>query len=97
MTKLKNLWRVPAAAVMLILALGGCWHAPRVLLPVGTCVVDDEKGMRPVACGEAHTHKVIAIAPRPEDCPGETSVYSSPADPDEGTITECFRGDNATR
>jgi hypothetical protein len=94
---MKNLWRVLAAAVMLSLALGGCWHAQRVLLPVGTCVVSNEKATTPVACDEAHTHKVIAIAPRPEDCPRETSMYSTPADPDEGTITECFRGDTATK
>jgi hypothetical protein len=63
------------------------------VLAVGTCVVSDDTATRPVACGEAHTHKVIAIAARPEECPRETDMFSQPADPDHGTATECFQAD----
>ena len=78
-------WRALAAAVVLILLLGGCSHpAQPDLLAVGTCVLSDENGTKPVACGEAHTHKVIAIALRPEDCPRETDMFAQPADPDRG-------------
>ena len=86
------------AAVVLSLPLGGCWHAAqRNLLAVGTCVVSDEMGTKPVACGEAHTHRVIAIALRPEDCPRETDMFAQPADPDQGTTTECFQKDVARK
>lgn len=83
-----------AATVALGLLLGGCGLAPqRELLAVGTCVVSDARGTNPVPCDQAHTHKVIAIAATPEDCPPETVMGSSPADPDDGTITECFAAD----
>jgi hypothetical protein len=86
--------RVLAAAAALILLLGGCSPAGRRdVLAVGTCVVSDGDGTTPVACGEAHTHKVIAIAARPEGCPSETDMFAQPADPDDGTTTECFRRD----
>ena len=95
---MKHLWRVLAAAVVLTLPLAGCGHpGTRELLAVGTCVVEDEKGTTPVACGEAHTHKVIAIAPTPEDCPPETSMAATPADPQDGTTTECFQSDTGTK
>jgi hypothetical protein len=91
-------WKALAAAVVLALPLGGCQHVgQRDLLAVGTCVVENDKGTTPVACGEAHTHKVIAIAPTPEDCPRETDMFASPADPDQATITECFQKDAATK
>jgi hypothetical protein len=87
-------WRALAVAVVLSLPIAGCRQAgQRDLLAVGTCVVSDEQGTRPVGCGEAHTHRVIAIAPRPEDCPSETTMASTPADPDDGTVTECFQSD----
>jgi hypothetical protein len=91
-------WRVLAAAAALILLLGGCWPAgQRDVLAVGTCVVSDENGTTPVACGEAHTHKVIAVAARPEECPRETDMFAQPADPDDGTTTECFQTDATTK
>jgi hypothetical protein len=91
-------WKALAAVVVLTLLLGGCQHvAQRDLLAVGPCVVEDDKGTTPVACGEAHTHKVIAIAPRPQACPRETDMFAQPADPDQGTTTECFQKDAATK
>ncbi len=91
-------WKALAAGVALSLSIGGCWHAgQRDVLAVGTCVVSDEKGTTPVACNEVHTHKVIAIAPRPEDCPSETDMFAQPADPDQGATTECFQMDVAAR
>ncbi len=90
-------WKAVAAAALL-LALGGCAHrVPPEPLAVGTCVVSDHQGDRPVPCGEPHTHKVIAVAPRGEDCPRETVMFSSPADPDLGTTTTCFVADTATK
>jgi hypothetical protein len=91
-------WKALAAVVVLAFPLGGCQHAARrELLAVGTCVVEDDTGTIAVACGEAHTHKVIAIAPRPEDCPRDTVMFAQPADPDLGTTTECFQTDAATK
>jgi hypothetical protein len=91
-------WRSLAALVVLSVLLGGCWHAEqRDLLAVGTCVVSDEQGTTPVACSEPHTHRLIAIAPRPEDCPSETDMFAQPADAGQGTVTECFQRDAATR
>lgn len=90
-------WKAPAIVVVLTLSLGGCQHvAQRDVLAVGTCVVSDDTGTTPVACSEAHTHKLIAVAPRPEDCPRETDMFAQPADPDQGTTTECFQKDAAT-
>ena len=91
-------WRALAAAVGLTLVLGGCSNPVQpAVLAVGTCVVSDDNGTTPVACGEAHTHKVIAIAARPEECPRETDMFSQPADPDQGATTECFQADATTK
>ena len=65
---------------LLSLSIGGCWHAGQrdvgwLSAPV---VVSDENGTTPVACNEVHTHKVIAVAPRPEDCPSETDMFAQP-------------------
>jgi hypothetical protein len=80
------------AVTVLVLLLGGCrGGAPPDPLPVGTCVRVDDGGTTAVACAEPHTHKVIAIAPRAEECPRETNMYSQPADPDHGTTTTCFQ------
>ena len=90
-------WK-PVAVAMLLLAVGGCAHrVPPDTLAVGTCIVSDDQGDRPVPCDKPHTHKVIAVAPRAEDCPGETVMFSSPADPDLGTTTTCFVADTATK
>ena len=89
-------WKAVAAATLL-LVLGGCAHrVPPDTLAVGACIISDDQGDRPVACDEPHTHKVIAVAPRPEDCPRETVMFSSHADPDLGTTTTCFVADTAT-
>lgn len=89
-------WRALTAA--LILALGGCSHpAQPDVFAVGTCVVSNGNGTKPVACDEAHTHKLIALAARPEECPRETDMFASPADPDDGTTTQCFQIDTATK
>jgi hypothetical protein len=86
------------AAAALVLVIGGCSHPAQVDLPaVGTCVVSDDQGERRVPCDEEHTHKVIAIAPRPEDCPRDTAMYASPADPDDGTTTACYKRDSVRR
>jgi len=90
-------WSALVAAA-LILALGGCSHPVQpAVLAVGTCVVSDDSGTKPVACGEAHTHKLVAIAARPEECPPETDLFSQPADPDAGTTTQCFKVNTAAR
>lgn len=87
-----SLRSVVVAAVAVSLAIGGCQpFAKRGLLAVGTCVVVDDHGTTPVACSEAHTHTVIAIAAKPEDCPHETDMFAMPADPHDGTTTECFQ------
>lgn len=89
-------WRLAVVGGMVLaLPLGGCEHGfgERDLLPVGTCVrVSDEVDVA-VPCTEPHTHKVIAIAPRAEACPGETVIYESPADPNDGTVTVCYSAD----
>jgi hypothetical protein len=91
---------VAAAAIVLALALGGCRgigrHEP---LPVGTCVrVADAGGTAIVPCAEPHTHRVTAtVAGAGEACPRDTVMYSSPADPDDGSMTTCFRADAAAR
>ena len=90
-------WKALVAVVVLALPLGGCHVGQRDVLAVGTCVVSGDRGTTPVACGEPHTHKVIAIAPRPEDCPRETDMFAQPADPGQGTTTECFQKDAATK
>jgi hypothetical protein len=85
--------RVVAAVLVLALPLAGCqrpFDSARDLLPVGTCVQVSDQGEVVVPCAEPHTHKVIAIAPRAEECPGETTIYASPADPHDGTVTACY-------
>lgn len=92
-----RLWKAVAAATLLV-ALGGCSNrVPPDTLAVGACIVSDDQGDRPVPCGQPHTHKVIAVAPRPEACPRETVMFSSPADPDLGTTTLCLVADTATK
>ena len=91
-------WNVISAAIVLVLLLGGCRGAAQQdTWPVGTCVqVEEAGGTTAVACTETHTHKVIAIAKRAEECPSETVMFSQPADPDDGLTTTCFQSDTAT-
>jgi hypothetical protein len=58
--------------------------------------VSEGGGTAVVACTEPHTHKVIAIAQRAEECPTETDMFSQPADPDDGLTTTCFQSNTAT-
>ena len=94
---MEDRWRVVvAAAIVLALPLGGCraFRQPYVPLPVGTCVRESDEGTAPVPCAEPHTHRVTAIvAGDGEACPGDTVMYASPADPDDGLTTACFRAD----
>ena len=91
-------WSVVTRAIVLVLLLGGCrGGAQQDSWPVGTCVqVDEGGGTTAVPCSEPHTHKVIAIAQRAEECPRDTDMFSQPADPDEGLTTTCFQSDTAT-
>jgi hypothetical protein len=90
-------WNVVTAAVVLVLMLAGCRGvSPYVSLPVGTCVLENDRGTTAVPCTEPHTHKVIAIVQRDEDCPPKTDMFSEPADPDDGLTTTCFQSDTAT-
>ena len=90
-------WSVVTRAMVLVLLLGGCrGGAQQDSLSVGTCVQVNEGGTTAVACTEPHTHKVIAIAQRAEECPNETDMFSQPADPDKGLTTTCFQSDTAT-
>ena len=89
-------WRmVVAAAIVLALPLGGCRDSgQRDLWPVGTCVRASDKSTTAVSCAEPHTHRVSAIvAGDGEACPGDTVMYASPADPDDGLMTTCFQPD----
>ncbi len=87
---------VVTRAIVLVLLLGGCRGGiQQESLSVGTCVQVDEVGTTVVACTDPHTHKVIAIAQRAEECPSETDMFSQPADPDEGLTTTCFQSDTA--
>lgn len=87
-------WRaVVAAAIVLAVPLGGC-RDNRLLdsWPVGTCVRASDESTTPVSCAEPHTHRVTAIvAGTGEACPADTVMYSSPADPDDGLMTTCFK------
>jgi hypothetical protein len=91
-------WNVITRAIVLLMLLGGCRAASQEdSLPVGTCVQATEGGgTTAVACTERHTHKVIAIARRAEECPRETDMFSQPADPDDGLTTTCFQSDTAS-
>jgi len=87
---------VVTAALVLALPLGGCraFRQPYVPLPVGTCVRASDEATTPVPCAEPHTHRVSAIvAGDGEACPGDTVMYSSPADPHDGLMTTCFQRD----
>ena len=90
-------WRiVVGAACLLALPLGGCreFRQPYVPLPVGTCVRESDGGSAVVPCAEPHTHRVSAtVAGDGAACPGDTVMYASPADPDDGMITTCFQLD----
>jgi hypothetical protein len=96
---MEDRWRVVVAeAIVLALPLGGCrGFREQEVWPVGTCVrVSDEGDMAPVSCAEPHTHRVSAIVPGDgEACPADTTLYSQPADRDDGLITTCFRRDAA--
>ncbi len=89
---------VGTAAIFLVLLLGGCRGvAPQDSWPVGTCVrVIESRGTTAVPCTGPHTHKVIALALRAEQCPSETDMFSQPADPDDGLTTTCFQSHTAT-
>ena len=96
---MEDRWRVVvAAAIVLALPLGGCrTFRQHDSWPVGTCVrVSDEGSMAAVSCADSHTHRVSAIvAGEGEACPGDTDIYASPADPDDGLMTTCFQRDAA--
>jgi hypothetical protein len=85
------------AAAAFALLVGGCMSpAGEVPWAVGSCALVGEGGTTiAVECSEAHTHRVIAIAPDAESCPRDTAMYISPADPDEHTSTTCFQVDPA--
>ena len=95
-------WNLVTAAIVLVLVLllllGGCRAAAQQdSWPVGSCVqVNEGVGTTAVPCTEPHTHRVIAIAQRAEECPRETDMFSQPADPDDGLTTTCFQSDTAT-
>lgn len=91
-------WSVATRAIVLVLLLGGCrGFAPHDSWLVGTCVqVNEGRGTSAVPCTEPHSHKVIAITQRAEDCPGQTDMFSQPADPDDGVTTTCLQSDTAT-
>ena len=89
-------WKAVAAATLL-LTVGGCAHrVPPDTLAVGTCILSDDQGHRSVPCDKPHTHKVIAIVPRAEECPSTTDMFATPADPDDGLTTTCFQSHWAT-
>ena len=87
-------WRfLVVAAIVLALPLAGCHRAfdpARDFPPVGTCVRVSDRGEAVVSCTEPHTHRVVAIAPRAEACPPETTIYAQPADPHDGSVTACY-------
>lgn len=88
---------VVTAAIVVVLLLVGCRGVtPQDSLPVGTCVLVNDRGTTAVPCTEPHSHKVIAIAQRAEECPIETDMYSQPADPDDGLTATCFQSDTVT-
>ena len=95
---MEDRWRVViAAAIVLALPLGGCRGIGQgTSWPVGTCVRESDEGTAAVPCAEPHTHRVIAIvAGDGSACPGDTDMYATPADPDDGLMTTCFRADAA--
>ena len=86
-------------AIVLVLLLGGCQGTARQeSWTVGACAqVNEDGGTTAVPCTEPHTHKVIAIARRAEECPSETDMSSQPADPHDGLTTTCFQSDTAIK
>ena len=91
-------WSRTAGAIVLALLFGGCRGVVQQdLWAVGTCVqVIEGRGTNAVGCSEPHTHKVIAIADRAEECPSQTHMFSQPADPDDGLTTTWFQSHTAT-
>ena len=90
-------WSGITRAVVLVLLLCGCRGAAQQdSWTVGACARVHEGGTTAVACTEPHTHKVIAIVQRAEECPIETDMGSQPADPDDGLTTTCFQSHTAT-
>ena len=94
---MRHRWTGITQAIVLVLLLCGCRGAAQQdQWTVGTCARVDEGGTTTVACTEPHTHKVIAVAQRAEECPRETDMFSQPADPDDGRTTTCFQSHTAT-
>ena len=95
---MRHRWSGISQALVLVLLLCGCrGGAQQDSWTIEMCALVNEGGTTAVACTEPHTHKVIAIAQRAEECPSETNIFSQPADPDEGLTTTCFQSDTATR
>ena len=95
---MRHRWSGITQAIVLVLLLGSCRGAAQQdSWTVGMCAqVSEGGGTTAVACTEPHTHKVIAIARRAEECPSETDMFSQPADPDDGLTTTCFQSNTAT-
>jgi hypothetical protein len=89
-------WTMTVAAALLVLSLGGCHRAAQDPWPVGTCVLVDDRGTAAVPCANPHTHMVIAIVSRAEQCPSDTDMFTQPADPHDGLTTTCLRSDAAS-
>ena len=92
-------WIGITQAIVLPLLLCACRGAAQQdAWTVGACAqVNEGGGTTAVACTEQHTHKVIAIAQRAEECPSGTDMFSQPADPDDGLTTTCFQAHTATK
>jgi hypothetical protein len=95
---MRHRWSGITQAIVLVFLLSGCRGAAQQdSWTVGMCAqVNEDGGTTAVACTEPHTHKVIAVAQRAEECPSETDMFSQPADPDDGLTTTCFQSDTAT-
>jgi hypothetical protein len=85
-------------AIVLALLLCACrGNGRQDSWTAGMCAqVNGDGGTTAVACTAPHTHMVIAIAPRAEECPSATDMFSLPADPDDGLTTTCFQSHTAT-
>lgn len=96
-------WAVVVAAVILLaVPLGGCVEIMRHPIaqgdswppPIGTCVWSDDGYDATVPCTQAHTQRLVAIVDGQGDrCPGETSIYETPADPGDRQLTACYQWD----